>query len=570
MQTVASREVEEIMALDALVVGAGPVGLVMASELRRHGLSCRIIDKSDGPSIWSKAQVIHARTLECFQDMGVVDEILARGRPVSGSRIMTPQLQAIARVDLGGIDSPYPYFLSLSQRETELILAQHIERTHDVHIERNVTLDGFTQDANGVVAKLIHVDGSTEEVHVPWLLGCDGAHSVVRKTLGLPFEGSTYDQRIVQADVRVDFPHAVHDDEIAIFLGPQGMVAFFPLPGEHRYRMLTFVEPEDERPVEIELFKALLADRGPVGAELSDPAWMVDFRIHCRLVARYRVGRAFLSGDAAHIHSPAGGQGMNTGIQDAYNLAWKLALVHRGRAKESLLDSYEAERRPIADAVLRSTDASTKGFAAAVSVKNPIALGIRNNLMSFVTSLDVVKSRAGRSMSQIEIGYPKSPIVGQDQVSLWSVGMGGSAEHPGLSDWAHFGDGPAPGTRVPDFPIGEKTLFDVLHGPQHTLFCFDGAAATDEGYHRLEQIITQAKNRLGDGLKAFVVVPMASRPDALAVDVPVLFDTDGEMHRRFGARSECLYLVRPDGYVAYRCQPADEHRFSAYLDRFFV
>jgi hypothetical protein len=190
--------------------------------------------------------------------------------------------------------------------------------------------------------------------------------------------------------------------------------------------------------------------------------------------------------------------------------------------------------------------------------------------MSFVTSLDVVKSRAGRSMSQIEIGYPKSPIVGQDQVSLWSVGIGGSEEHPGLSDWVHFGDGPAPGTRVPDLPVGEKTLFDVLQGPQHTLFCFDGAAATDEGYHRLEQIITQAKNRLGDGLKAFVVVPMASRPDALAVDVPVLFDTDGEMHRRFGARSECLYLVRPDGYVAYRCQPADEHRFSAYLDRFFV
>lgn len=557
------------MALDALVVGAGPVGLVMASELRRHGLSCRIIDRADGPSIWSKAQVIHARTLECFQDMGVVDEILAHGRTVSGSRIATPELQAIARIELGGIDSPYPYFLSLSQRETELLLAKHLEQTHDVRIERNVTLESYTQDADGVVAQLVHIDGSTEEVRVPWLLGCDGAHSVVRKTLGLPFEGSTYDQRIVQADVRVDFPHAVHDDEIAIFLGPQGMLAFFPLPGEHRYRMLAF-DPGDERPVEIDLFKALLADRGPKGAELSDPAWMVDFRIHCRLAARYRVGRAFLSGDAAHIHSPAGGQGMNMGIQDAYNLAWKLALVQRGKAKETILDSYEAERRPIAESVLRATDASTKGLATVISLKSPIAMGIRNHLMNFVTSLDVVKGRAGRSLSQIEVGYPKSPIVGQDQVSLWSVGVGGSAEHPGLSDWIHFGDGPAPGTRVPDMPIGDKTLFEVLRGPQHTLLCFDGVAATDEGYHRLAQIIVHAQNRLGDGLKAFVVVPTSTRPEGLAAETPVLFDTEGEMHRRFGARSECLYLVRPDGYVAYRCQPADEHRFSAYLDRLFV
>ncbi len=557
------------MELDALVVGAGPVGLVMASELRRQGLSCRIIDKGDGPSIWSKAQIIHARTLECFQDMGVVDEILAHGRVVSGSRITTPELQAIARIELGGIDSPYPYLLSLSQRETEILLAKHLERNHDVHIERNVTLESFTQDTDGVVAQLVHIDGSIEEVRVPWLLGCDGAHSVVRKTLGLPFEGSTYDQRIVQADVRIDFPHAVHDDEIAIFLGSHGMVAFFPLPGEHRYRMLTF-DPRNEGPVDIDLFKALLAERGPKGAELSDPAWMVDFRIHCRLVARYRVGRAFLSGDAAHIHSPAGGQGMNMGIQDAYNLAWKLALVQRGKAKESILDSYEAERRPLAESVLRATDASTKGLATVISLKNPIAMGIRNHLMNLVTSLDVVKSRAGRTMSQIEIGYPKSPIVGQDQVSLWSVGIGGSAEHPGLSDWVHFGDGPAPGTRVPDMPIGDKTLFEVLRGPQHTLLCFDGAAATEEGYHRLAQIITQAQHRLGDGVKAFVVVPTPTRPEGLAAEIPVLFDTEGEMHRRFGARSECLYLVRPDGYVAYRCQPADEHRFSAYLDRLFI
>lgn len=558
------------MALDALVVGAGPVGLVMASELRRHGLSCRIIDKNDSPSIWSKAQIIHARTLECFQDMGVVDDALAKGRQVSGARIMTPQLEKIGRVSLGGIDSPYPYFLSLSQRETEITLAEHLERKYDTRIERNVTLEGFSQGADGVLAKLVHVDGSAEEVRVPWLLGCDGAHSAVRKTLGLPFDGSTYDYRIIQADVRVDLPITVHDDEIAVFLSPAGMIGFFPLPGDHRYRLLAFLEPGDDRPVELESFKALLAERGPAGAELSDPKWMIDFKIHCRLVPRYRVGRVFLSGDAAHIHSPAGGQGMNMGIQDAYNLAWKLALVHRGKAKEVLLDSYEAERRPIAEATLRATDASTRGFVTALSLKSSIATSIRNHLVSFVTSLEMVKERAGRVMSQIEIAYPKSPIVGQDQVSLWSVPLNGGGENPSLSDWIHFGDGPAPGSRVPDVLIGEKTVFEVLRGTRHTLFCFDGAARTEEGYHRLGQIIQQVKSRLGDGIEGYVVVPFAERPEALSVDVPVLLDAEGELHRRFGARSECLYLIRPDGYVAYRCQPADEHRFSAYLDRLFV
>jgi 2-polyprenyl-6-methoxyphenol hydroxylase-like FAD-dependent oxidoreductase len=558
------------MALDALVVGAGPVGLVMASELRRHGLSCRIIDKNEGPSIWSKAQIVHARTLECFQDMGIVDEALARGRQVTGARIMTPELKNIARVSLGGIDSPHPFFLSLSQRETELILAEHLERVHGTRIERNVTLEGFTQDADGVLAKLLHVDGSIEEVRVPWLLGCDGSHSTVRKTLGLPFEGSTYDQRLIQADVRVDLPVTVHDDEIAVFLGPAGMLGFFPLPGERRFRLLSFLDAGDERPVEIESFRALLAERGPAGAELSDPKWMIDFRIHCRLVARYRVGRVFLSGDAAHIHSPAGGQGMNMGIQDAYNFAWKLALVHRGKAKDVLLDSYEAERRPIAEATLRATDTGTRGFVTALSLKSPIAIGIRNHLMNFVTSLEMVKERTGRTMSQIEVGYPKSPVVAQDQVSLWSVNVGGSSEDPGLSDWIHFGDGPTPGCRVPDVPVGDKTIFEIIRGTHHTLFCFDGATATEEGYHRLGHIIERAKSRLGDDVMAYVVVPFATRPEGLAPDVPVLFDAEGELHRRFGARSECLYLVRPDGYVAYRCQPADEHRFSSYLDRVFV
>ncbi|TKD09552.1 FAD-dependent monooxygenase [Polyangium fumosum] len=558
------------MALDALVVGAGPVGLVMASELVRHGLSCRIIDQGEGPSIWSKAQILHARTLECFHDMGVIDPILARGRQVAGARILSPTLERIARVEIGGIDSPYPFLLSLSQRETEIVLAEHLERAHGVKVERKVKLQSFSQDEGGVTVALAAEDGWVEELRVPYLLGCDGSHSTVRKALELPFEGSTYDVRLLQADVRVDLPVAVHDDEIAIFLGPNGMLGFFPLPGEGRYRMLTFVDSDDKRPVALETFQALLKERGPAGASLGDPAWMIDFHIHCRLAPHYRVGRVFLAGDAAHIHSPAGGQGMNMGIQDAYNLAWKLALVARGVGKDALLDSYEAERRPVAEETLRFTDVSTRGLQTALTMKSPLTIGIRNHLMSFVTSLGFVKERAGRTVSQIEVAYPKSPAVAQDQSSLWSIRLTGADERPGLSDWIHFGDGPAPGARVPDMPVGSDTLHNLICGAHHTLLCFDGAAATNEGYERLGRIVDAARARLGERVRAYVIVPGSEVPAALPADVPVLLDPDGELHRRFGARSECIYMVRPDGYVGYRSQPADEDKLAVWLDRLFV
>lgn len=560
------------MTLDALVVGAGPVGLVMASELSRYGLSCRIVDQSEGPSIWSKAQVIHARTLEVLEDAGLLGPILERGQPVAGVNIFTPELQRIVHFSIGGIDSPFPYVLSLSQRDTELLLAEQLETQRGIRIERKVRLDGFTQDGEGVTASLVHADGRTEEVRAGYLLGCDGAHSTVRKGLGLELEGSTYPQRLLQADVRVDLPHAAPADEIVLFLGPAGLIALFPLPpGERRYRLITFLDPEgpeaDAEPT-LEVFQRLMAERGPKGAQVSDPAWMVDFRIHCRMVRRYRKGRAFLAGDAAHIHSPAGGQGMNTGIQDAYNLAWKLGLVRRGLAGDSLLDSYEAERRPVAEAVLRGTDTATKGLATVLGMKNPLAIELRNQLMRFVTGFGFVQSEATRNLSMIAVGYPGSPVVGEDQPSLLSS-LAGRGESPDIPSWIHFGDGPAPGQRVPDMPLGEGEgrLFDLLRGTHHTLLLFDGAARTEEGYQRFSRLDARIRARLGEGVRVHAIVPDRARPEALAEGVHVLLDPEGALHRRFGARTECLYLIRPDGYVGYRCQPADEAKLEAYLDR---
>ncbi len=259
---------------------------------------------------------------------------------------------------------------------------------------------------------------------------------------------------------------------------------------------------------------------------------------------------------------------MNTGIQDAFNLAWKLALVTRGKAKPALLDSYEAERLPVAKALLESTDAATRGIGTFGALRHPIAVGLRNQLMSFVTNLDIVRERVGRTISMIEVAYRDSPIVAQDRTSVLRANVLSSTEteQPSLADWAAFGDGPSPGDRAADLPLGDKRLFDLFRTGKHVALLFDGAAATAAGYENLGRIAHMLRSRWGSLIDAHVVVPQASKPAALEWDGSVIFDTDGAAHKRYGARSECLYLVRPDGYVGYRNQPADGQALGRWLE----
>jgi 2-polyprenyl-6-methoxyphenol hydroxylase-like FAD-dependent oxidoreductase len=450
-------------------------------------------------------------------------------------------------------------------------------------VERSVRLESFDARADGVRATVVRGDGKegdAETMEARWLVGCDGAHSVVRKALGFTFEGSAYEERLVQADVRVEWPYPADDDEVMAFLHPDGPLACFPLFKDGRYRLIFFLTPEAKEPeMVLESFQRLADERGPKGMRVSDPAWMVGFRIHCRRTSHYRKGSAFIAGDAAHIHSPAGGQGMNTGIQDAYNLAWKLALVHHGDASDALLDSYEAERQPIAKALLASTDAATKGLNVAAGLRHPVAVGLRNGLMRFVTSLDFVTSRFVTGASMLELGYRESPIVKQDRGSVWTSNVASSTktEEPGVADWAAFGDGPSPGDRAADVVYGGAEgeeggarLLDLLCGTRHALLLFDGAAATVAGYRNLDAIARDVRERHGRLVDVHVVVPFAEKPKELGWDGSVVCDPRGALHKRYGARSECLYLVRPDGYVAYRTQPADGARLGAYLKTIFT
>jgi len=558
--------------IDALIVGAGPTGLAMGIELTRRGLRCRVIDQLAEPVVYSKAQIIHARTLELLEANGASARLVAHGVMVHGLSIYTPELKRLAHIAFEPVPSRYEYMLSISQHETEQTLASYlIER--GVQVERGVRLDRFTQDDSGVTARLFSPSGQEETVKASYLLGCDGAHSTVRKALGVSFEGSAYEQRLIQADVRLDWSLQHTHDEVVAFMAGTGFLGVFPLPGDRRYRMLTFVEPDEHLLPVLPTFQRLMDERGPKGSRVSDPAWMVDFRIHRRMVSQYRAGRVFLAGDAAHIHSPAGGQGMNNGIQDAMNLAWKLALVHKGRARPELLDSYHAERHPIAASMLEGTDTFTKVFSRVASLRHPIAIALREKLVEFMGRTDLVSSRGGRLASMLDIAYPDSPIVGQDR-SL-PLPSRDAAEPPGLRDWIDFGAGPAPGARPPDVPLSAEDpvgprLFQTFHHTGHTLLLFDGAVHSEAGYRNLADIARTVTERYGELIAPHVVVPQGSRPDALPGDTRVLLDPEGAIHRAYGARGECLYLIRPDGYVAWRGQPAKLDALEAYLSRIFA
>lgn len=551
-----------------LVVGAGPVGLFLACDLARRGVAVRVVDQLEAPVSYSKALWVHTRTMEALRELGIVNRFLEAARPARGLRMHSPGYEAIFDLDLTHAkeDTRYPMIYHLSQRRTEQFLTERLASV-GVSVERGVRLSTLAQDDEGVTATLAHQGGREEIARVPWVFGADGGRSTVRKQLGLLAVGKTYEASIVQADCRIDWPCPMPDDVVMGFLSARMPVLAFPLPETGRYRLLSLDAGAEES---IEFLQKALVEAGCEGAKVHDPEWVVKFTVHCRMVDRYRVGRVFIGGDAAHLHSPAGGQGMNTGIQDAWNIGWKLALVVKGAAAPELLDSYGAERLPVARAVLNGTD---RGFDnARLGARKPgVLTTMRNQLMQVVTSLDLVRDAASRTISELDIGYPESPIVGEARESLWRTRVTSSPddESPAVRDWFGFGGGPGPGARVPDLPVSgiesAERVYDVL-GRDYTLLLFDGAAATVEGYQKLAGIARDVAGRLGGHVRVHIVVPSSSRPAALGDQAPVLLDPQAELHRAFGARSECLYLLRPDRYVAFRSLPANGEALQRHLE----
>ena len=388
----------------ALVVGAGPVGLTMAAELARYGVGVRIVDKAAARTDKSKAIVIWSRTLELIDRMGCGAAFVDAGLKATGANIIAGAIR-LAHIDLGGLDTPHPYALMLPQSDTERLMEEHLNSL-GVQVERQVELTRFVADEDAVTAFLRRPDGSEETLDVEWMVGCDGAHSAVRHGLGMEFEGDTLVSHWILADLHLD--GLAPSNELDIYWHADGVLLLFPItPG--RYRVIADVKA-GERPSEptLDEVQALIDQRGPGGVTASAPVWLSPFTINERKVADYRAERVFLAGDAAHIHSPAGGQGMNTGMQDAINLAWKLALVCRGLASpEPLLGSYSAERSEIGRQVLVNAGRLT----TLATLHGGLAQGVRNHLAPLLFGLSPVRRATTNAMSEFSIGYPHGPLT---------------------------------------------------------------------------------------------------------------------------------------------------------------
>ncbi len=544
----------------ALIVGAGPTGLTMACELLRRGIACRIVEKAAVPTTTSRAIGLQARTLELFANMGIVESALEQGIP--GIRVnMYSGSQQLFLLDfrfLADESIPYPYGTLLPQNLTEQILLTLLhQQGGQVERSREVVAVRQTNEQAIVAVKNLE-DGGSEEIETDWLIGCDGTHSIIRKSSGIAFEGSTYQEEFLLGDVRMDWDKS--HQQVHVWLHKEGQFAAMPLP-DNSWRLMAdmpVIPGETVPPASLEVFEHLLRERtGDTQTKLNHPMWMSNFRIHRRLADSYRHQRVFLAGDAAHVHSPFGGQGANTGIQDAFNLAWKLALVIQGKASETLLDTYQEERRPIARNVLRATHQLTGIFYQ----RNLLARTMRDLIALPLLKQPVIQRRLLWETSELGIHYRSSTLSYTPSRTMW-------ASIPVKRKALQAGD------RAPDgfclrFPERtETTLFQVLQKPVAHLLLFDGVVQNEATsvVH-----MTQCAKRVEQLLKAEVQVHfIGSDERTLQWDGAWLSDTNCHLHTRYGIRFSSLVFIRPDGYIGFLGKLAQESELVNYLQRIYL
>lgn len=389
------------MRTSVLVVGAGPVGLFLACELVRRGVSCRIIDAGHGPSTTSKALGVMPRTLEIMQIAGLSERFASAGQACPRVVIATPK-RTLASVSFADLESDFPSIAMVPQNTTEAIFTDRL-RELGVAVEYDTRLVTFEQRADRVVATLRTPAGEEQRVEASYLCGCDGARSTVREALGIAFRGSEYPEKFLLADLVADLD--LPEDTLFLYPGKAGPLAIFPM-GNHRRRIVAVAENQTGDVTEREL-RQLFAERGPRLGAIRELIWTSRFSIHRRSAAAMQMGRAFLLGDAAHIHSPFGAQGMNTGLGDAWNLAWKLAAVIGERSPSALLASFEAERLRVAHDVLRQTDAITRVMAS----PNAAVDALRGVLLPKIAKTRLFQDVFTHQLSEIAVHYAHSPIV---------------------------------------------------------------------------------------------------------------------------------------------------------------
>lgn len=548
---------------DIIIVGAGPTGLTLACELYRRGVACRVIERSHARSRDSRATDIHARTLELFRALGIDQRIVERGKKVRRFRAYSSG-RLIADLSLDLLSSQHPYAIALPQLDTETILEERLNELGGA-VERGVRLTALEELDGRARVTLERVGGSQERVSCAWLIGCDGVHSTVRRAGRIAFRGITYREQylVVDADLEWSLAH----DHVHLFSDRGGFINVLALPeNDTRVRILANL-PGRRHASLIDAMSELFAERARVPARIERPTFASTFRISKRLAARYRKGSVILVGDAAHTCSPLLGQGMNVGIQDAFNLGWKLAQVARGQAKPALLDSYEAERRPIGRTVL----AHTHLLHQISTMSNPLLARARDACTAYLQDLSGVRRLAAYTCSELATHYHGSPIVthaGAPWRAPWSrpssLHMRGLASTPDVM--------PIPGDRAPDLPLcgeSERRLAD-LFGPEHTLLAFHGADGRDAGGDReFQALVDEVTARYGEMVAVWHIRATSATNRRAAIDDRTVCDCSALLHRGFHAQRQTLCLIRPDGHIGFRADGAQAPRVLRYLDALY-
>ena len=488
------------MGKHVLVIGAGPSGLFAASELARHGVNARLVEREVRPHHEARATAIQPGTLEILDSVGLLPPFLETAEHVHRVRIYGPDMSEIGALDFEGIDCRCEFQCSLPQYETQRILEAHLASLGG-SIERGVTATKVEVDEDDLCVELAHGDGSVETVRPDVVIGAGGAHSVTRRSMSEPLEGTTYQGHFLVADIAMQAP--VPRDQGNFFCGPNGLMLLAPLPGG---RWLTFQDLEETAQT-VSAEEVLTRTEARIGGRSrpTDVAWVSPFRMHRRIVSRLADGRRFLVGDAAHLSSPFGGEGLNSGLHDGYDLAWKLALVLRGDAPRSLLDDYAVERAIADRHVLDVSDDVHTGIMG-------IADAVRQGREPPAGDADPVAAALARnSRVMIDFDYAGSPLVSDHTAD----GATTAEPHPGqrYPDWTQFG------------------------GMAHHLLVF-GPVTDAAALGRLDRRWTR-------------LVDVSHDPD---VDPT-----------RSGIPEGGMALIRPDGHIGFR-SPTTDARAIAALD----